>query len=176
MGSAATRFAQIIVLFVLGGLAVLLCLGVAACGGTHAAGGVHSSFIDPTRLNKEGLYVRQLDLNHDGRPDVFKYFKPVADPRYPGNMQYVLVLKEMDLNFDGKIDAWKIYKLNGELFREYFDLDARGKVTCVNFYEGNFLVRKEFDLNGDGQPDVWYHYVRGMLVRKEKGHQRDRQA
>lgn len=131
-------------------------------------------------LSRDGLDVRQADLNGDDLPDQWTFFD--AD----GNVVRI----ERDLNFNGQVDMWLYYDADGRLIEEEMDLDLDGLVDVVVFYsegrivrkmlatgfDGRFTIQKfydsserllrvERDSSGDGAPDVWEYYENGNRVR-----------
>jgi hypothetical protein len=109
-----------------------------------------------------GETVREHDLTHDGKPDVWKFTVKDATGRD------VLVREEKDLNGDGKVDVWERYAPDGALTRVAYDLDFDGRPDVVLFYEKDQLVRKEMAFGFDGVPHAWLYYEKGKLVRKER--------
>jgi hypothetical protein len=109
-----------------------------------------------------GETVSTYDLNHDGKPDLWKYTAKDA------NGKEILTRKEKDLNGDGKIDAWEYYGPDGALQRLVYDLDFDGKPDVTLYFEKDQLVRKEYALGFDGAPHAWNYYEKNKLVRKER--------
>src|SRR5262245_38557230 len=67
---------------------------------------------DPKPLRAD----RELDVNKDGRPDVFE-MGPVGG----------VTRREIDINHDGRIDVIRTYS-GGHVRREEIDLDFDGKI------------------------------------------------
>jgi hypothetical protein len=109
-----------------------------------------------------GESVIELDLNHDGKPDVWKFVRSGPDGKE------VVIRKEKDLNADGKIDTWEIYGPDGAIAKTVYDLDFDGKPDVTLFFEKEQLVRKEYAFGFDGVPHSWSFYEKGKLVRKER--------
>jgi hypothetical protein len=109
-----------------------------------------------------GETLSQYDLNHDGRPDVWKVTRRAADGRE------VLVRRQLDLNGDGKIDVWEEYDQAGSLVKQTVDLDFDGRPDEVIHFEKGQVVRKEMGFAFDGKPHAWLYYEKGKLVRKER--------
>jgi len=109
-----------------------------------------------------GETVHQLDLNHDGRPDVWSYTVPGADGKE------IVVRKEKDLNNDGRIDSWEYYEPDGAVSRLTYDMDFDGKPDVTLLFEKDQLVRKEYAFGFDGVPHAFNYYEKGKLVRKER--------
>lgn len=107
-----------------------------------------------------------LDLNHDGRPDVWDY--TVEAPGSGGNSRERRVRTELDMNGDGRPDLVKWYGAREQLVRETLDLNFDGRIDQVNVYEDGVLSLIERDTNADGKMDVWEEYADGHLVRVGK--------
>ena len=58
---------------------------------------------DKSRCDSSGKKITTVDLNSDGKPDVWKFYASEMDN---GATVEVLTCKEVDLNFDGKKDAF----------------------------------------------------------------------
>jgi hypothetical protein len=106
--------------------------------------------------------LTEYDLNHDGKPDVWKYTRKNAEGKE------VLARKERDLNNDGKIDVWEWYDAEGNLEKQIIDFDFDGKPDVVLYFEKGQLVRKEYAFGFDGKPHAWNYYEKGHLSRKER--------
>lgn len=106
--------------------------------------------------------LTEYDLNHDGKPDVWKYVLRDASGKE------ILLRKEKDLNGDGKIDTWEKYAPDASLVRAVYDLDFDGKPDATLVYEKEQLVRKELAFGFDGVPRSWNYYEKGKLARKER--------
>lgn len=158
----------------------VLTVGVAAalpaCGGSRArtkgpeAPAKSAPIAAPVRGGGEGATedVRTADLDGDGRPDVFKYYRSVDDPERPGQKKSVLVRQDIDLNLDGKVDIWRYFGEDGLVVKEEWDADFDGVVDEVRHFEDGFIVRSERDRNNDGRPDVIRYFgKKGKLERKE---------
>ncbi|MCA9551183.1 MAG: hypothetical protein KC933_14200 [Myxococcales bacterium] len=111
--------------------------------------------------------VRTSDLDNNGVPEVYKYYKSVPDPERPGQEKTVLIRQDIDLTWDGKIDIWRYFTPGGVVEREEWDTDYDGNVDETRFFEGGVLVRTERDRNNDGRPDVIRYYKKGVIERKE---------
>jgi hypothetical protein len=111
---------------------------------------------------KPGETLTEYDLNHDGKPDVWKY--TVKD----ASGQEVLVRKEKDLNNDGKVDTWEEYAPDGTLTKLVYDMDFDGRPDVTLWFEKDQLVRKEYAFGFDGVPHSFSYYEKNKLVRKER--------
>jgi len=110
-----------------------------------------------------GETLREYDLNHDGRADLWTYsVKGSPDGKD------VVVRKEKDLNNDGRIDSWDFYQADGTLARLTYDMDFDGKPDVTLHYEKDQLVRKEYAFGFDGIPHSSSYYEKNRLVRKER--------
>jgi hypothetical protein len=103
---------------------------------------------------------RNLDLNGDGVPDAYQFFKTVEG-------EVVVLRKEVDVNFDGAIDLIRNFNETGDLISERLDTDFDRKVDVVNIFEKGAIVRKEYDTNFDNAVDVIRFYEKGIISRKE---------
>lgn len=136
-------------------LALLLALlSLPAAAGAQALG-------RPTPA-RPGEVVAELDLDRDGKPDLWKTTRKADDGKE------LVVRKERDLNGDGKVDALEEYGPDGVAVRELFDQDFDGKADVVIHYEKGQIVRKELSLGFDGKPRAWNFYEKGKLVRRER--------
>jgi hypothetical protein len=113
-------------------------------------------------LARPGESIREYDLNHDGRIDVWTYSVVGADG------QERVVRKEKDLNNDGRVDSWEEFAADGTLAKLVYDLDFDGKPDVALIFEKDQLVRKEYAFGFDGVPHTFNYYERGQLVRKER--------
>ena len=115
------------------------------------------------RPTTDGLVVQEVDLNEDGNPDVFNYFKPLGDDRR-------LVRKELDLNLDGRIDVISFFDETGKLEREDMDGDFDGKFNHVYHYQEGRRVMAEWDTDYDGKPNIFVYYenANGKMVASRK--------
>jgi len=111
---------------------------------------------------RQGEVVTELDLDRDGKPDLWKTTRKGDDGKE------ILVRKERDLNGDGKVDAAEEYGPDGVAVREVFDQDFDGKPDVVIVYEKGQIVRKELSFGFDGKPRAWNYYEKGKLTRRER--------
>src|SRR5438309_1957861 len=87
-----------------------LALVLGACGGSKARSGGAQSGAKPATAAQPakqqitggseggGGEVRTADLDGDGRPEVWKYYKAGSDPDKPGEKKQLLVREDLDLN------------------------------------------------------------------------------
>lgn len=155
-----------------------LAFALAACAGqTGQTQGEQSAAPPPSDSEKKSPVpggqggatedVRTSDIDQDGRPEVYKYYKTVDDPERPGEKKTVLVRQDIDLTWDGKIDIWRYFDATGKVQREEWDTDYDGNVDETRYFEGGVMVRSERDRNNDGRADMTRYYKDGKLERKE---------
>ena len=175
------------------GLSVL-SIGVGACFGkgedtTPKNEAVDAAVpkVDPTLCDTNGKNVVTYDLNHDGRPDVWRLYK--TDDEGGTKVEY-LTCKQVDFDHDGHKDWVVAYNRKGNTLFEKADFDYDGKWDMSAIYDtktgakveverdtdfdGKFDVKEIYDSagqlssvrrdrNGDGQPDLWEQYKDGVL-------------
>ncbi|HEY6105827.1 MAG TPA: hypothetical protein VIV59_07590, partial [Anaeromyxobacteraceae bacterium] len=113
----------------------LLPLALAACAGrtparTPAAkDAAAAGRAGPAPAAGPGETLTEYDLNHDGKPDVWKFTRRTADGKE------VLLRRDRDLNGDGKIDIWEEYDEAGNVVKQTVDLDFDGKPDLVLHFE-----------------------------------------
>ncbi|HEX3478354.1 MAG TPA: hypothetical protein VHT91_25210 [Kofleriaceae bacterium] len=178
---------------VLGSVLAVLVLG--ACHGKQedttpkadtADSGVPK--VDPTLCDTNGKNVVTYDLNHDGKPDVWRLYKTEDDG---GTKVEWLTCKQVDFDHDGRKDWVVAYNRKGNPLYEKADFDYDGKWDMSTVYDtktglkaeverdtdfdGKFDVKEIYDSagqltsvrrdrNGDGQPDLWEQYKDGVLI------------
>jgi hypothetical protein len=178
---------------VLGSVLAVLVLG--ACHGKQedttpkidtADGGVPK--VDPTLCDTNGKNVVTYDLNHDGKPDVWRLYKTEDDG---GTKVEWLTCKQVDFDHDGRKDWVVAYNRKGNPLYEKADFDYDGKWDMSTIYDtktglkaeverdtdfdGKFDVKEVYDSagqltsvrrdrNSDGQPDLWEQYKDGVLI------------
>lgn len=145
-------------------------LGLAACASSNpktvpVGGETPTQGSRQVWAEQNGLALQTFDLNRDGKPDVFKYFKEAqsADAKNTKPAARKLVRKELDLNHDGIIDMTRIFDDAGAIQEESADLDFDGKPDETAFFAAGVLIRKELDVNYDGKIDIYKHYQAGEL-------------
>jgi hypothetical protein len=159
--------------------AVALAFVLGACGGSKARSGGAQGPAKPAIAAQpakqqvsgggEGATpdVRTADLDGDGKPEVWKYYKQGSDPDKPGEKKMLLVREDLDLNWDGRPDIWRYFDDRGQVTKEEWDTDYDGKVDEVRTFEGGVIVKAERDRNNDGRYDETRYYKAGKLERKE---------
>src|SRR6185295_858569 len=144
--------------------------------------------VDPTLCDTNGKNVVTYDLNHDGRPDVWRLYK--TDDEGGTKVEY-LTCKQVDFDHDGRKDWVVGYNRKGNVLFEKADFDYDGKWDMSAIYDsktglvaeverdtdfdGKLDVKEVYDSagqltsvrrdrNGDGQPDLWEQYKDGVLL------------
>jgi hypothetical protein len=105
------------------------------------------------------LICREVDLNHDGTKDVFRFY----------NDQGRSLREEEDRDFDGQLDVITYFD-NGEVVRREFDTNRDGMIDMRMYYRDHRPYRAERELQNDNaadfRPDYWEFYdSRGHVVR-----------
>ena len=135
---------------------------------------------DGKKITLKILVCREVDLNHDGRKDVFRFYnekgrpeKELEDYNFDGVIDLIayfengkIVREELDRNGDGKIDEWRIYEVVN-LFADSFDPYASLYVTSAEESQQDTtpkLMRVEQDNNFDGRVDSWQYYREGKIA------------
>lgn len=120
------------------------------------------------KILPDGLILEEIDLNADGRPEMFNHYRERADaPR-------LLVRKDADLNADGRVDVRSWYDDGGILELEEFDGDFDGQIDLWDHYQdtdgdgASERVSSEVDTDYDGAPNIFTYYRDGAPVRKER--------
>ncbi len=144
--------------------------------------------VDPTLCDTTGKTVVTYDLNHDGKPDVWRVYKTEDEG---GTKIEYMTCKQVDFDHDGRKDWVVGYNRKGQPLFEKADFDYDGKWDVSRIYDpktgliaeverdtnfdGKFDVKEiydsagqlqsvERDRNGDGKPDVWEQYKDGVLL------------
>jgi len=161
------------------GLAALIFALAFACSSgpepDESEGGLGPQPIVPG-TKKGGLTVEKGDVSGDGKPDVWNYYKDLADPADPGATIRVLVKKEADLDFDGRKDITRIFDDGGVLLEEEADLDFDGNRDQVNIYTKGILVEKRLYRSGKDRVFIWKFYQEGKMVRLNRDDNGDGRA
>ncbi len=114
---------------------------------------------------ESGLILQEVDLDMDGRVDIYNYYRKRSQDR-------LLVRKEVDLNRDGKVDLISFFDENGLLKKEQMDSDYDGHFDWVDHYQDGKRVMSEYDTEADGRPNVFKYYDsssgKTVLSRKER--------
>ncbi len=105
------------------------------------------------------LICREVDLNHDGTKDVFRFYNDAGRT----------LREEEDRDFDSRIDVVTYFD-GGEVVRREFDTNGDGMVDMRMYYRDHRPYRAERELQSDNaadfRPDYWEFYdTRGHVVR-----------
>lgn len=105
-----------------------------------------------------GELVRTEDQNHDGRPDVWRYYD-----RH-GRLDRV----DVDTNFDGRADRRTFYR-DGVLTRTETDRNFDNQIDLIEEFDllGREHVRSVVDANFDGTADLLVLFQDGQPVHSE---------
>ena len=115
-----------------------------------------------TERVEAGLVVQEVDLNGDGRPEIFNHYRETRDgTRF-------LVKKSLDLDMDGNVDVVSWFDDEGRLAKEEMDGDFDGRFDWIDHYENGVRIMSEVDTDYDGKPNVWSYYAEGRIERKER--------
>lgn len=125
---------------------------------------------DKSRCDTSGKKITTVDINQDGKPDVWKFYATVIEN---GAKLEVLTCKEVDLNQDGKKDAWIYYDNGGNVANEEYDTDFDGHIDMWTYRQNGKIVREEYDSNFDGKPDIWKFFENEKLTRLERSSKRN---
>ena len=144
--------------------------------------------VDPTLCDTNGKTVVTYDLNHDGKPDVWRLYRTEdeggtkvefmtckqVDFDHDGKKDWVVaynrkglpLYEKADFTYDGKWDMSKVYDPKTGIVAEVErDTDFDGKFDVKEIYDSSGqLTSERRDRNGDGQPDVWEQYKDGILI------------
>jgi hypothetical protein len=105
------------------------------------------------------LVCREVDLNHDGTKDVFRFYNDTGRT----------LREEEDRDFDGRLDVITYFD-NAEVVRREFDRNHDGMIDQRMYYRENRPYRAEREVQSDNaaefRPDYWEFYdARGHVVR-----------
>ncbi|MEO0851945.1 MAG: hypothetical protein AAFY15_00360 [Cyanobacteria bacterium J06648_11] len=95
---------------------------------------------------------RLLDLNGDGRQDVFL--------EYQDDGGYV---ESFDSNFDGDIDMNCMYLSSNVLVTCKYDTDFNNSFETSSDYDNGTLVQTTVDVDQNGLVDIFFVYLDGQL-------------
>ena len=110
------------------------------------------------------ISVKMMDLNHDSKIDVWRYFNEETG---------AVVKEELDLDFDGNVDRIDYY-IGGIVRRSEFDFQFDVKPDIIKSYdEAGQILEIESDQNGDGIIDYWEYYRNGVIEKIEKDTNKD---
>ena len=110
------------------------------------------------------ISVKMMDLNHDSKIDVWRYFNEETG---------AVVKEELDLDFDNNVDRID-YFIGGVVRRSEFDFQFDVKPDLIKSYdEMGQIIAIESDQNGDGVMDYWEYYRNGVIEKIEKDTNKD---
>lgn len=121
------------------------------------------------RKARKILVCRSLDINHDGRKDIFRFYndegrplRELTDSDFDGTIDSVaffedgrLAREEIDRNHDGTQDETRHF-IRGKLFRVERDDNHDRKIDVWEHWEDERLLRIGYDVNGDEVADFWH--------------------
>jgi hypothetical protein len=113
-------------------------------------------------VTDDGLVRVAVDLNRDGRAEVWNLQRPRADAAP------ALVRKETDLNRDGNVDVRSYFDENGRLTKEEMDGDFDGTFDWVDHYQDGRRVMSEWDTDYDGVANVWSYFESDKITHQER--------
>jgi hypothetical protein len=148
-------------------LFALCCLSLPGCATTAKTAPQEAAqpIRDDGRCNRAGKRVEELDINGDGKTDVWKMYTTTIEA---GTQVSVLTCREVDVNFDGRKDMWVHFDSAGNKALEEFDLDFDGHIDLWVIYQNGKKIREEMDTSFDGRPDLFKFYENEKLVRIER--------
>jgi hypothetical protein len=112
--------------------------------------------------------LKQFDLNHDNKPDVWAYYTQMTDPKDTSKTKESLVRKEWDFNFDGKVDIRRHFNFKRVAVKDELDLDFDGRFDVTTYYRSGAKLRQEYDFNFDSKPDYWKFFENNIIARTER--------
>ena len=116
----------------------------------------------------DGLTLEEVDLNGDGEPEIFNYYREREDS------YRLLIRKDADLNMDGRVDVRSWFTDTGKLELEEMDGDFDGQYDMWDHYQDTDgdgapeRVASEVDTDFDGKADMFTYYRDGKVIRKER--------
>lgn len=138
---------------------------LAACGGGSAS--TRAADLAPLMTVEVSgdQVVEKADLNGDGKPDVWNFYRETSEK--DGKKTRTLVRKAVDINGDGRLDVTTWFDDNGEVVKEEMDLDYDGRADKIRYLKKGKVEREELSSRFDGQIDVKKFYEDGVLVVKQ---------
>lgn len=118
--------------------------------------------VDGTLCDAKDRRVESLDLNKDGKVDVWRVF---------GGKPEHLSCKQVDFDHDGRKDWMEAYDAKGVALYQKADFDYDGKFDMLKVFAGERVVEVERDTDFDGKFDVKEVYdTSGQLtsVRRDR--------
>jgi len=120
------------------------------------------SYIQTITL-ENGDYIQEIDLDQNGKTDVWNSYHPRGEKLPP-----LLMQKVVDVNGDGIGDTWSFYGDDGLLEEEHFDMDHDQHAERKEYYKDGVCVSRLIDHNGDNIPEVVIQIRNGVLYRIKK--------
>lgn len=131
------------------------------CGGSDAgpksANDKRDLEIHHEACDVESGSARKVDVNNDGRPDIFHVDSGGRE-----------VCRAIDMNFDGVKDAFIYFDETGKERRRESDFDRDGVPDEISISQGGVIVKKERETNFDRKIDTWDSYDGGRLAKSER--------
>jgi hypothetical protein len=134
--------------------------------------------IDASLCDTAEKRVVELDLNKDGKMDVWRLFKgdvqtcKQVDFDHDGRKDWLeaydaagkAIYQKADFDYDGKFDMVTVLDPNtGEITEAERDTDFDGKFDVREVYASGQLSSVRRDRNGDQKPDQWENYIDGTV-------------
>ena len=103
---------------------------------------------DIVRVMRDGREVcRAIDLNFDGRVDVYVYYDDQGRTRR----------QEIDYDRDGLIDEIVFFR-DGVVVAKHRETNLDGKLDTFDTYVNGVLTERRLDANRDGKYDQWWTF------------------
>ena len=106
--------------------------------------------------NGKTLICREVDLNFDGKMDLFRYYDERGVPRQ----------EEIDLDKDGRLDIVTYFDERGKIIRQEFDTNYDNKADVWRYFKGDKVERIARDIDYNGKPDIWTICKDGKPVKE----------
>jgi hypothetical protein len=160
----------------------LVLLSSAACGNRNrdeddSALRMPSPILS-AEFDDQSRFVRRVDINLDGVPDVFEFFEVfddegerVTDEQLVMSRRYDdmrLAEKHLDTNLDGSVDVVRIYDSVQRLTDEMLDSNFDGRLDYTNVYREGILAERRTDAQADGFDEEIRYYRGGNISRLER--------
>lgn len=101
---------------------------------------------DVREVYEKGVLVcREIDLNFDGRMDLFRYYDSKGIPKQ----------EEIDLDKDGRIDIVTYFDNSGKEIRQEFDTNYDNKTDVWRYFSQGKIEKIVRDIDYNGKGDVW---------------------
>ena len=145
-------------------LLLLVPAALSACGPKQGepVAPASSTVGSVTERVENGFVIQEVDLNGDGRPEIFNAYRETRDG------SRFLAKKSLDLDMDGMVDVVSWFDDQGRLQKEEMDGDFDGRFDWIDHYQNGTRIMSEVDTDYDGKTNVWSYYVDGRIDRKER--------